>query len=338
LSESGIVREEGFMDIVGKSEQMKQIYKLINSISHSSSNVLIQGESGTGKELVAHAICKNSPRADKPFIVINCSAMAENLLESELFGHVKGAFTGAIQNKRGLFAEADGGTIFLDEIGEIPLAMQVKLLRVLQDGEVHPLGSDQVHYVDVRVIAATNRDLHKAMSRGLFRKDLYYRLNVIGISLPPLRDRSEDIIPLAQHFLKKYSDKTGKRINSISVDAMQSLHDYRWVGNVRELENVIERAVVLSNSEIVTARDLPSKLLSKVFYEKESDDGWVNLSYKQAKERAMKDFNNKYISGLLQMTQGNISLASQRAEMDRNNFKKIIKRYEINAKTFKKDI
>jgi two-component system response regulator HydG len=337
LNSYEIYQGEEFSDIVGKSEKMKQIYKLINNISHSSSNVLIQGESGTGKELVARAIYQNSPRAEKPFVVINCSALAENLLESELFGHVKGAFTGAIQNKKGLFAEANGGTILLDEIGEVPLSMQVKLLRVLQGGEVRPLGADQVHYVDVRVIAATNKDLQKTMRQGLFREDLYYRLNVIGIRLPPLRDRSEDIPLLAQHFLKKYSERAHKEAHSISIDAMQSLQDYRWVGNVRELENVIERAVVLSNSDAITARDLPPKLLSHVFYEKEPGDSWLNMGYKQAKEKALTDFNHKYITGLLQMSRGNISLASQRAGMDRNNFKKIVKKYKINAKTFKKD-
>ncbi len=337
--EDQILDVEEYSGIVGKSREMRQIYGLIQNISHSTSNVLIQGESGTGKELVARAIYANSPRSDKPFVVINCSALAETLLESELFGHVKGSFTGATHNKKGLFTEADGGTIFLDEIGEVPLSMQVKLLRALQDGEVRPLGSDRVHHVDVRVIAATNRDLQEAMKQGIFREDLYYRLNVIGVRLPSLRDRPEDIPLLAYHFLKKNAARAKKPVKQISADTMQTLRDYKWAGNVRELENVIERAVVLSSAETLTARDLPPKLLRHVFYEKDEDDGlaeWMHMSYKQAKDKALTDFNVKYIGGLLQMTQGNISLASQRAGMDRNNFKKIIKRYDINAKAFKK--
>lgn len=325
--------------LVGASPQMRKIFQLIENISHSSSNVLIQGESGTGKELVARAVHQKSPRANGPFVVINCSALAENLLESELFGHVKGSFTGAIRDKRGLFQAAADGTIFLDEIGEVSSPVQVKLLRVLQSGEVRPVGSLQDEHVDVRVIAATNRDLHEAMRQNRFREDLFYRLNVIGVVLPPLRDRKEDIPGLAYHFLKQYAERTGKAVTSIAVDAMQSLTDYRWVGNVRELENVIERAVVLATGETLVARDLPPRILREVFYEGEGQEGvydLLKLPYREAKEKVLLQFNQQYIGGLLKRSEGNISVASQLAGMDRNNFKKIIKKFDINAATYKK--
>lgn len=330
---------ESLYGLIGQSPQMQQVLQLIRNLSHSTSNVLIQGESGTGKELVAKAICNSSPRADRPFVVINCSALAETLLESELFGHVKGAFTGAVKDKEGLFHVADGGTIFLDEIGEISPPVQVKLLRVLQDGEARPLGASVTQHVDVRVIAATNQDLLQMMRQGRFREDLYYRLNVISIHLPPLRERREDIPLLAYHFLKKYAEKTGKDIETIAKDALEALQDYPWVGNVRELENVIERAVVLTADQRITARDLPSYVLREVFYEGErNDDGaeWFNLRYQEAKEKVLLQFNHRYIGGLLKQTDGNISLASKKAGMDRNNFKKIIKKFQIDAKTYKK--
>lgn len=325
--------------LIGNSDQMRQIFQLIANISRSNSSVLIQGESGTGKELVARAIYRSGPRCDGPFIVINCSALAETLLESELFGHVKGAFTGAIRDKMGLFRQADGGTIFLDEIGEVPLPVQVKLLRVLQDGEVRPLGAARPEHTDVRVIAATNRNLRDMMGEGRFREDLYYRLNVIGIQLPPLRERREDIPLLAYHFLKKYAQSTGHPVKEIARDAMDALQSYQWVGNVRELENVLERAVVLASGDRLTARDLPARILREVFYQSEPPEevnDWLRLRYREAKEKFLTQFNRRYIGELLRQTDGNISLASQRAGMDRNNFKKIIKRFQIDAKTYKK--
>lgn len=330
---------EHFEGLIGKSPQMREIYQLIQNISHSTSNILITGESGTGKELVARAIHRHSPRKDEPFVVINCAALSEPLLESELFGHVKGAFTSAIQDKQGLFTVADGGTIFLDEVGDIPPSIQVKLLRVLQNGEVRPLGSSKMHHVDVRVVAATNRNLAEAMKRGAFREDLFYRLHVIGIRLPSLAERREDIPLLAYHFLKKSAQDNNKEVDTITIDAMQALQDYPWVGNVRELENVIERAVVLCSDRTITAHHLPSKVLGVTFYEAESRDldrEWLRLPYQKAKRRALSQFNHRYIEGLLQQANGNISLASQRAGMDRNNFRKIIRRYEIDAKAYKK--
>jgi two-component system response regulator HydG len=219
--------------------------------------VLIQGESGTGKELIARAIHFRSPRKDKPFVVINCSALTETLLESELFGHMKGAFTGATANKRGLFEAAHTGTIFLDEIGDMPPATQVKLLRTLQQGEVKRVGSNDVTRVDVRTLAATNVNLAQAMKDGRFREDLYYRLNVISVGLPPLRERAEDIPLLAFHMLKRHSDKVGKSVKAFDADVLDVMQRYRWPGNVRELENVVERAVSFADTDTIEARDLP---------------------------------------------------------------------------------
>lgn len=324
--------------MIGKSKNIQEIFDIIDNISGTDSTVLILGESGTGKEMVANAIHKRSKRSKMPFVVINCSAIPENLLESELFGHKKGSFTGAIQDKFGLFEEANGGTIFLDEIGEIPPSIQVKLLRVLQEGELRRVGGNQSRNVDVRIIAATNKDLHHMVREKHFREDLYYRLNVITLVVPPLRDRIEDIPLLAYHFLKKYTDKTGKSVQKITVDALQGLQNYRWVGNVRELENVIERAVVLTSSESVQAKDLPSHLLGQSFYmANDADDaGLSQFSYQDAKDKALFSFNQSYITNLLRVTEGNVSSAADKAGMDRSNFKKIIKKYAIDVDTFKK--
>ncbi|MDO8644194.1 MAG: sigma-54 dependent transcriptional regulator, partial [bacterium] len=232
---------KSFHGIVGHCGRIQEIFSLVENIASSESNVLILGESGTGKELVARAVHTTSPRKEKPFVVINCSAIPETLLESTLFGHKKGAFTGAVSDKRGLFEEANGGTVFLDEVGDISLSMQVKLLRVLQDGEFRPVGGEEIKHVNVRIISATNKNLLEAVRRGSFREDLFYRLNVIGFQLPPLRDRREDIPLLAYHFLSEQTQKTGSAISKISVDALQALTEASWKGNIRELENVIER-------------------------------------------------------------------------------------------------
>ena len=325
--------------IVGRSRPMQDIYKLIDNISSSESPVLILGESGTGKELVARAVHETSPRKDRPFVVINCSALTETLLESELFGHVKGSFTGATSDKKGLFQAGDGGTVFLDEIGEVSPSVQVKLLRVLQDGDMKQIGANQSIRVDIRLIAATNRDLYQAVKRGLFREDLFYRINVIGVHVPSLRDRTEDVPLLAYHFMKKYSERTSKKMDQISVDAMQSLQDYKWMGNVRELENVIERAVVLCHASTITARDLPDKVLGETFYVADplqDQKDLTKMSYQKAKDKALYQFNRNYIRGLLQETDGNISMASIKAGMDRSNFKKIIRKCDIDVNEFRK--
>ncbi|MBS1810513.1 MAG: sigma-54-dependent Fis family transcriptional regulator [Acidobacteria bacterium] len=239
-----------FDNIIGRSDALTGIFRLIEKIAATSSSVLIQGESGTGKEVIARAIHYNSPRADKPFIAINCGALPENLLESELFGYVKGAFTGANANKIGLLRAANGGTLFLDEVGEMPAALQVKLLRALQEREVTPLGATKPESFDARVIAATNRSLEEEVNQGRFREDLFYRLSVIGFTLPPLRDRREDIPLLARYFVRKFCQEQGVPEKKVSDEAMQRLINYGWRGNVRELQNAMERAVTLSEDQI----------------------------------------------------------------------------------------
>jgi DNA-binding NtrC family response regulator len=250
-------RRYTYKDLIGKSPRMQEVFQLLESLSGTESNVLIQGKSGTGKELAARAIHAESPRRDRRFVALNCGGLSETLLESELFGHVKGAFTGAISNKPGVFQEADGGTLFLDEIANMPLPMQVKLLRTIQEGEIKPVGSNQTVKVNVRFVAATNRDLLTAVDENTFREDLYYRVNVICITLPDLNERAEDIPLLANHFLSHFSKKLRKPLERISEEAMALLLDYAWPGNVRELENCIERAVVLSKGPVIGPNELP---------------------------------------------------------------------------------
>lgn len=246
----------GHKRLIGSSEPIKRLLSLIERVAPSDANVLIQGESGTGKELVARAIQQASHRADGPFVPINCGAIPADLLESELFGHVKGAYTGAVSSSEGLVREANGGTLLLDEISELEIGLQVKLLRVIQERQVRPVGSSQVYNFDVRFIAATNKDLAVEAARGTFREDLYYRLNVINIQVPPLRDRPGDIEILAQRFIDYYSSRIGKRVRGISTDFAEFLNGHHWPGNVRELENLIERAVILAEGETLTRRDL----------------------------------------------------------------------------------
>ncbi len=249
-----------FGNIIGKSPQMQRVFQLIKQVANTSSNVIIYGKSGTGKELVAKAIHYNSPRKDKPFIAVNCSAIPESLLESELFGHEKGAFTGAVSSRKGLFEEANGGTIFLDEVGDMSLAMQAKLLRVIEDKEIRAVGSDKPRKIDVRIIAATHKDLEKAVKEVTFREDLFYRLNVIPIYLPELRERVEDIPLLVEYFLKKYGEEAGRPNIKISREALACMMKYSWPGNVRELENLIERLVVLSPGDEITVNELPEHI------------------------------------------------------------------------------
>ncbi len=255
------LREKFKVDfIISASRGMEESLSLVKRVAPSTATVLILGESGTGKELIARAVHHASPRADKPFIKVNCAALPENLLESELFGHEKGAFTGAMARRIGRFEQADHGTIFLDEIGDLSLPLQVKLLRVLQEKEFERVGSSQTLRVDVRVLAATNRNIEEAIRKGTFREDLYYRLNVVTIFLPPLRERKEDIPPLIEHFLKKFSQANQKKIISLSKEAKDLLMNYHYPGNIRELENLIERAVVLCGGDTITTQDLPLSL------------------------------------------------------------------------------
>jgi DNA-binding NtrC family response regulator len=291
-----------FDKIIGKSKRMQEVFSLIEKVAASNSTVIIYGGSGTGKELVAKAIHHHSPRAEKPFVPFNCGAIPEPLVESELFGHVKGAFTGAVQTQKGLFEEAEGGTLFLDEISTIPLSAQVKLLRVLQEKEIMRVGSTERVKIDVRMIAATNDDLEVSMKRGKFREDLFYRLHVFPVFLPNLKDRKEDISLLAYHFLDLYNKETRKALRGISKEAMDILMDHDWPGNVRELENVIERAVIVAEQDELMPDDLP-----KTLFEESS-----NLVRQGAKGRkSLDEIKAEYIIEILKETNGNKRTAAQ---------------------------
>ncbi|MCA9523263.1 MAG: sigma-54-dependent Fis family transcriptional regulator [Myxococcales bacterium] len=325
--ESQLEVKEGFEDIIGKSQKMKAVFDLISSVSYSTSSVLIQGESGTGKELVARALHYRSPRKDKPFVVLNCSALTETLLESELFGHSKGSFTGAIADKKGLFEAAHSGSIFLDEIGDMPAPTQVKLLRVLQEGEIKRVGSNEVRRVDVRTIAATHVDLVQAKSIGRFREDLYYRLNVITIYLPSLRERRDDIPLLAYHFLKKYNKRMGKQVASFSPEALNALQRYSWPGNVRELENAIERAVVLQSGPTISLAELPPPLLGELPRpQAQGRSRSFDLPYKEAKAQVVSEFEEQYVRYLMEKSNQNVTQAARLAGLDRSNFRRIIRK------------
>jgi len=291
-----------FNNIVGKSKKMQEVFSLIEKVAPSNSTVIIYGGSGTGKELVAKAIHYNSPRGDRSFIPFNCGAIPETLVESELFGHTRGAFTGAIQAKRGLFEEASGGTLFLDEISTLQLAVQVKLLRVLQERVVMKVGSAEETKIDVRMIAATNENLEANMKNGKFREDLFYRLHVFPIFLPDLKDRREDIPLLAYHFLDLYTRETQKLIKGISKEAMNLLLEYQWPGNVRELENVIERAVIMAEGDYLIPKDLPKNLRG----------GFTDLIKRGVTyHKSLDDIKDEYILEILRETGGNKKIAAE---------------------------
>jgi len=318
---------ERYGDIIGSSPLMREVYRTVESVAHSSATVLLQGESGTGKELVARAIHNRGSRADKPFVPVNCSAIPESLVEAELFGHKRGAFTGAVDNRVGLFEAADGGTIMLDEIGDLPLQVQVKLLRVLQEGEVKRVGSSESIHVDVRVIAATNLNLQEAMQNRAFREDLYYRLSVITIPLPSLRERTEDIPLLAYHFLRKYAVRAGREIARISLEAMRALRSHSWPGNVRELENALERAVVMSRGDAILPGDLPPSVVDTTV-PIVSQNLLLDLPFSSAKRKAVEQFEGSYVQSMLKRTGGNVSEAARQAGMDRSNFRRILRKYK----------
>jgi DNA-binding NtrC family response regulator len=310
-----------FRNIIGKSKQMQEVFSLIEKVSSTNSTVIIYGGSGTGKELVAKALHYNSARATQPFIPFNCGAIPETLVESELFGHTKGAFTGAIQAKRGLFEEANGGTIFLDEISTVLPSVQVKLLRFLQDKEVMKVGSTEKTRLDVRVIAATNEDLEANIKKGTFREDLFYRLYVFPISLPDLKDRREDIPLLAYHFLDIYTKENQKPIRGISKEAMKLLLEYHWPGNVRELENAIERAVVMADQDFLTPKDFPKNL-------KETS---LDLIKKGATDRkSLEDIKVEYIKEILKATGGKKRIAAEILKVNPRTIYRFTKRGNIN--------
>ena len=322
-----------FSNIIGKSARMQEIFSIVQRIAKTNSTVLISGESGTGKELIARAIHYNSDRRGK-FVSINCGALPETLLESELFGHERGAFTGAIREKRGLFQEADRGTIFLDEIGETSTAMQIKLLRVLQDRVVRKVGSNTGTQVDVRVIAATNRDLSESIKNGTFREDLFYRINVIPIALPSLRQRKEDIPLLVEHFIAKFCDAQGIPHKRISSDAMRSIEKYSWPGNVRELENVIERMIALETSEVLTTKSLPEQvLLGSTIPELSYDLPEEGMALEQHLESIAKIFMLK----ALERTGGVQTQAAELLKMSFRSFRYYAKKYDLIPKDQKQD-
>jgi DNA-binding NtrC family response regulator len=323
-----------FGNILGRNPRMQEIFQLIRTVAETEATILIQGESGTGKELIARSIHYNSRRKDRPFVVVSCSALPETLLESELFGHEKGAFTGAIRQRIGRFEMADGGTVFLDEIGEMPMPVQMKLLRVLQEREVERVGGDHAIKVDVRVIAATHKDLHRAMNERMFREDLFYRLNVVPINLPPLRERLDDVPLLAAHFLKKYSEKNKKQIMSITPRAFGSLIHYSYPGNVRELENIIERAVIMEKGDSLSRIDLkhPGMGGSAAVLPLIGSD---ILPFRKTKTEVVERFEREYFSQLLRMYRGNMSHAAKHANMNIKNFHEKMARYGLKKEAFK---
>ncbi len=311
-----------FGNLIGKSKQMQTVFALIRRVADVRSTVLITGRSGTGKELVAKAIHYNSGRKEKPFVAINCAAIPEKLLESELFGHVKGAFTGAIEHKPGLFEEADGGTILLDEIGELPTAMQAKLLRTLEDRLIRRVGATQAVEVDVRLIASTNQELDERVRDGRFREDLFYRINVISIHLPPLAEHPEDIPLLARHFVQKYAEEHGQAPKKLSAEALKLLLNYDWPGNVRELENAIERAVALSTTDALGPADLPATLAA-------GREGLLKTG--AAEGITLRDLEERYILEVLDQARGNQVKAAQILGIDRKTLYRKLKALKPNA-------
>jgi two-component system, NtrC family, response regulator HydG len=328
----------GLENILGRSPAMAQVFELVKKAARSEANILVLGESGTGKELVARAIHANSPRAARPFVPVDCASLPEQLLESELFGHEKGAFTGAVRGKPGLMEVAHRGTLFLDEIGELPMPLQVKLLRALQERQIRRVGGTGLIDVDVRVVSATNRDLREAVAKGQFRDELFYRINVIAIQLPPLRGRRGDVPLLVHAFLKKYGQD---RVKTIDEQAMATLEAYGWPGNVRELQNVVERACALADGATITRHDLPDHVLHS---DPRVGDAPVvapatalpatlspgtDLTLKDAKERWLQVLEVSYLRELLERHEGNISAAAKAAGIDRKTYHRLINKYDI---------
>ncbi|MEQ4949971.1 two-component system response regulator GlrR [Klebsiella oxytoca] len=308
--------------IVTRSPLMERLLEQAGMVAQSDVSVLINGQSGTGKEIVAQAIHNASPRRDKPFVAINCGALPEQLLESELFGHARGAFTGAVSNREGLFQAAEGGTLFLDEIGDMPVALQVKLLRVLQERKARPLGSNRDIDIDVRIISATHRDLPKAMARGEFREDLFYRLNVVNLKIPPLAERTEDIPLLANHLLRQSADRHKPFVRAFSTDAMKRLMAAKWPGNVRQLVNVIEQCVALTSSPVISDALVEQAL---------EGENTALPTFVEARNQ----FELNYLRKLLQITKGNVTHAARMAGRNRTEFYKLLSRHELDANDFK---
>jgi len=312
--------------IIGMNPKMKEISNLIAKVAPTPTTVLIRGESGTGKELVARAIHRHSTLKNQPLVTLNCTALSPALLESELFGYKRGAFTGAYADRKGLFEKAHGGTMFLDEIGDVSLETQAKLLRTLQTGEIRAVGDLHTRTVSVRIIAATNRDLDKAIREGAFREDLFYRINTFTITLPPLRERIEDIPFLAEYFLQRARAKVNKRVESVSPEALTLLRSYSWPGNLRELENIIERAVVLTPSRVIDAEHLP-------LHVQDVSSAKPKLGFKPGKSRAIEQFERQALAGYLLQADGNISSAARLANIPRRTFHRLMAKYHLSAQS-----
>jgi two-component system response regulator GlrR len=321
----GLLEERyGFNNIVAKSEKMRKVLELVSRSAKTDSTIYLHGESGTGKELIAKAVHLSSDRRDQVFVAINCAALPEPLLESELFGHEKGAFTGAIRKTPGLLTQSNKGTFFLDEIGDMPLSIQAKLLRVLEERKFYPVGAEKPVEVDIRLIVATNKDLDAEVKKGAFREDLFYRIHVIPIFLPPLRDRREDIPPLVEHFIEKFNERTKKEIKGLAPQAMQRLMLNDWPGNVRELEHVIEYAVAMTQTDVITEDLILLRTKSS------AEEPWRPL--KQAKGA----FEKNYLIRLLELSGGNVSQAARLAGKYRADFYDLLRKYELNVDDFKK--
>jgi two-component system, NtrC family, response regulator GlrR len=324
----GLLQERyGFDNVVARSEKMQRVLEVVSRIAKTDSTVYIHGESGTGKELIAKAIHLASERKNKPFVAVNCAALPESLMESELFGHEKGAFTGAVRSTKGLFTQAHQGTIFLDEIGDMPLSIQAKLLRVLQEREFYPVGGERPLEVDVRVVVATQKDLEDQVKRGLFREDLFYRIHVIPIPLPPLRERKEDIPLLVEHFLRKYGQQMKKEVRSLAPMALQKLMLHDWPGNVRELENTIEYAVAMTQQDTINE--------DSIFQTKGVTSVTSQEPFKPLKE-AKDAYEKSYLIHLLEVCEGNVSKAAKLAGKYRADFYDLLKKHSLKSEDFKK--
>jgi DNA-binding NtrC family response regulator len=324
-----------FHNLVGKSARMQEVYRLLEQAAGLDITVLLLGETGTGKELAARAVHYSSARRERRFVPVNCGALPPDLVESELFGHARGAFTGAAVAKAGLFQEADGGTVFLDEVGELPLPTQVKLNRALQEREIRRVGDNTPIRVDVRIIAATHRDLRAEVAAGRFREDLYYRVHVFPVRLPALRDRLEDVPLLAAHFLEKHARAFRREVTGVEPEALRTLTAYRWPGNVRELENAIERAVAVSTGPLLAALDLPPELTAQPPTAEPAGELLTTLPYRDAVELARDRVSREYLVALLKEFQGNVTQAAARAGMERESLHRLLKRHGLRSEDFK---